>query len=269
MLMSSVVTVALFAAAPAQPLSWKVTGSDVTFEMSGKDLRALRGGSEVFGLQSRKKAFLADLAVDPDDDRDPSLWEAHESFSVLSVVGTLVSYETSNEGFTGGAHPYAHRGYATEDVTKTGPARDTFSLLKAFPEKDVLKALKADGFVKKHIREEKAFADAKTVKALLESLDAGEDCVGFEYGLDNVKNAVAFHHLEGDKVAVRIAFGYYAEMCRGNMFVVGVLLPIPVALKPALERASTRQEGFLMKDAKAVRAPSVTFDWQGPPSKDP
>jgi hypothetical protein len=263
MLMSSVVMAALFAAAPAKPApsSWKVTGSDVTFEMSGKDLRALRGGSEVFGLQSRKKGFLADLKPDPDDDRDQSDWEAHLSFDVLSVVGTLVSYEESSAGYTGGAHPYDHRGYVLEDVTKKG--KDTFSLLTAFPEKDVLKALKADGFVKKHVRDEKAFADAKTVEALMESLDAGEDCVGFEYGLDNVKRSVAFHHLEGDKVAVRIAFGYAAESCRGNMFVVGVLLPIPADLKPALERASTRQEGFLMKDAKAARAPSVSFDWEG------
>ena len=46
-------------AAPAQPGTWKVTGSDVTFEMSSKDLRALRDGKEVFGLQSRKADFLS------------------------------------------------------------------------------------------------------------------------------------------------------------------------------------------------------------------
>lgn len=264
MLMSSVVMVALLAAPAApksQPLTWKVTGSDVTFEMSAKDLRALRGGKEVFGLQSRKKAFLADLAPDPDDTRDRSDWEASESFTVLSVVGPWVSTEQSSDGYTGGAHPYSHTSYITDDVTQ---ARGGFSLLSAFAEQDVLKALKADGFVKKHVQDAAAFKNAKTVEAMLESLEPGEDCVGFQYGLDNVKRSVAFHHLEGDSVAVRIAFGYDNESCRGSKFVVGVLLPIPAALRPAFDRAASREEGFLMKDAKAVRAPSVNFEWKPP-----
>ncbi len=66
----------------------------------------------------------------------------------------------------------------------------------------------------------------------------------FEGGIDQVKRAVAFHHLEGDKVAVRIAFSYASEMCRGRKFVVGVLLPIPAALKPALERAEKHEQGL-------------------------
>ncbi|NOK17380.1 hypothetical protein HMI50_10115 [Corallococcus carmarthensis] len=269
MLMISVVVAALLSAAPApksQPLTWKVTGSDVTFEMSDKDVRALRGGKEVFGLLSRKKDFLENFEPDPEDTRDPSDWEAYQSFKVLSVVGPWVSYEESSSGYTGGAHPYAHSSYVTWDVTKD---KGAFSLLDVFPEKEVLKALKADGFVKKHAGDAEAFKNAKTVGAMLESLEPGEDCVGFQYGLDNVKRSVAFHHVEGDKVAVRIAFGYDNESCRGNMFVVGVLLPIPASLKPALERASTRQEGFLMKDAKTVKAPSVSFEWEGSKPKKP
>ncbi|WP_233585118.1 hypothetical protein [Corallococcus sp. CA054B] len=269
MFMSSVVMVALFTAAPApkaQSLTWKVTGSDVSFEMSSKDLRALRGGKEVFGLLSRKKGFLEDLKPDPEETRDMSDWEANQSFKVLSVVGPWASYEESSSGYTGGAHPYAHSGYVTWDVTKD---RGAFNLLDVFPEKDVLQALKADGFVKKHVGDAKAFASAKTVAALLESLEPGEDCVGFQYGLDNVKRSVAFHHVEGDKVAVRIAFGYDNEACRGNMFVVGMLLPIPATLKPALERANTRQEGFLMKDARSAKAPTVNFEWEGADAKKP
>ncbi|NNC18957.1 hypothetical protein HRD49_38200 [Corallococcus exiguus] len=270
MLMSSVVMVALFTAAPApksQPLTWKVTGSDVTFEMSSKDLRALRGGKEVFGLLSRKKGFLEDLKPDPEETRDMSDWEAYHSFKVLSVVGPWASYEESSSGYTGGAHPYAHSGYVTWDVTKEHGA---FNLLDVFPEKDVLQALKADSFVKEHIDDAKAFNDAKTVAGLMEILKPGEDCVGFNSsGLDNVKRSVAFHHVEGDKVAVRIAFAYDNESCRGNMFVVGVLLPIPEALKPALERARTRQEGFLMKDARSAKAPSLSFEWEGADAKKP
>ncbi|WP_246357361.1 hypothetical protein [Pyxidicoccus fallax] len=262
MLMESLLMVVLLAA-PAQPRTWKVTGSDVTFEMSAKDLRGLRGGKEVFGLQSRKAEFLSGMEVP--EGTDTLGWEASQSFKVLSVVGPWVSYEQTGAGFTGGAHPYASTKYVTEDVTKPQGA---FSLLDVFPEKDVLAALKADGFVRKHIHDEAAFKSATTVEALMQSLEPGEDCVGFDLGgLESVKRSVAFHHVEGDKVAVRISFGYAAEACRGRNFVVGVLLPIPASPRPAFERASKRQEGFLMKDAKAVKAPSVQFTWEPPERK--
>jgi len=262
MLMSSLLMVALLAA-PAQPLTWKVTEADVTFEMSAKDLRALRDGKEVFGLQSRKPDFLSKFKAEKGTDTFG--WEGSQSMKVLSVVGPWVSYEKSASGFTGGAHPYARTSYVTEDVTKP---KDAFSLLSVFPEKDVVAALKADRFIRKYIHDEAAFKSAGTVEALMQSLGAGEDCVGFEYGgLESVQRSVAFHHVEGNKVAVRISFGYAGEVCRGQSFVVGVLLNIPAGLRPALERAARREEGFLMKDAKAVKAPSVHFTWEAPEPK--
>ncbi|MBJ6760822.1 hypothetical protein JGU66_08600 [Myxococcaceae bacterium JPH2] len=258
MLLTSMLTL-MIAAAPAPTRTWKVSGTDVTFEMSAQDLRGLRGGKEVFGLKSREAAFRARFQPQPGEDL--SNWEGAESFAVLSVVGPWVSSEHNVAGYTGGAHPYERTTYVTEDVTK---GKDAFSLLTVFPEKDVVAALQADPFVRKHIGDAAAFKQAKSVEALLQALVPGEDCVGFAYGLDPVKRAVAFHHLEGDKVAVRIAFGYDNESCRGNKFVVGLLLPIPASLRPALDRAAKREEGFLMKDAKAVRAPTVHFTWEPP-----
>lgn len=84
MLMNSLLMVALLAA-PAQPGTWKVTGSDVTFEMSAKDLRALRDGKEVFGLQSRKADFLSLFKVE--EGTDTFGWESSQSMKALSVVG--------------------------------------------------------------------------------------------------------------------------------------------------------------------------------------
>lgn len=274
MLMSSMMMVVLLAApaqpAPAAPLQWKVSGTDVSFEMTAGDLRALRGGKEVFGLKSREKEFLSTFEEEPDttgeqEARDTSNWEAFEQYSVLSVVGPWVSYEQSFSGYTGGAHPYAHTSYALQDVTK---APGTFSLFDVFPEKEVLQALKADPFVRKHISDQESFDAAKTVEDMLGSLEPGDDCVGFHHGLDSVKRSVVFHHVEGNKVAVRISFPYDIELCRGNKFVVGILLKIPASLKPALERAAQRTEGFLMKDAKAVKAPSVSFSWESPEHKE-
>ncbi|WP_338864679.1 hypothetical protein [Myxococcus stipitatus] len=263
MFTSFVVTWVLFAA-PAGPQTWKVSGTDVTFEMTSKDLRGLRKGQEIFGFQSRKEAFLS--IFKPEEGQDTSEWDGTQSFETLSVVGPWVSYEQSDGGYTGGAHPYARMTYVTRDVTK---GEEDFSLLEVFGEKEVVKALKADAFVRKHIGDEAVFKKASTVEALLESLVAGEDCVGFEYGLDAVKRSVAFHHLERGKVAVRIAFGYASEMCRGQKFVVGILLPIPPALRPALEKADRREEGFLMKDVKKVQAPTVSFTWEATSAEKP
>ncbi|AGC47113.1 hypothetical protein MYSTI_05837 [Myxococcus stipitatus DSM 14675] len=261
MLTSFMVTLVLFAT-PAGPRTWTVSGPDVTFEMSSEDLRGLRKGQEVFGLQSRKAEFLEGFK--PAENTDTSNWEGMQSFRVLSVVGPWVSYEQSEGGYTGGAHPYAGTRYVTRDVTK-GP--DGFSLLDVFGEEEVVKALKADAFVRKHVTDAAAFKKARTVADLMESLVPGQECVGFEYGLEAVKHAVAFHHLERGKVALRIAFGYANEVCRGSKFVVGLLLPIPPALRPALEKAARREEGFLMKDHKAAGAPTVTFTWE--PSSAP
>lgn len=271
MLMGSVVMVMLLAApaqpAPAAPLKWKVSGTEVSFEMTAEDLRALRGGKEVFGLKSREKEFLSNFEQEEEpgttgeEARDTTGWEAFEAYSVLSVVGPWVSYEQSSSGYTGGAHPYAHTSYTLQDVTREP---GTFSLFDVFPEKEVLQALKADTFVRKHISDQESFDTAKTVDGMLQSLEPGEDCVGFHYGLDSVKRSVIFHHVEGNKVAVRISFPYDTEVCRGNKFVVGILLNIPASLKPALDRAAKRTEGFLMKDAKAVKAPSVSFSWEPP-----
>ena len=262
---SFLLTFCLLALTPPAPTAWKVTGSDLRFELSTKDLRALRGDRPVFGLQARRKDFLERFQGDPGEDR--SNWEGQESMTVLSVVGTWVSYELFDESYTGGAHPGASDRYVTEDAATPSDevgAGKAASLLELFPEHDVVEALRGDAYLQKHRVDRKAFAAARTVEALMASLGSGEDCVSFDSGREAVQHAFAFHHLEGDQVAVRIAFDYASEVCRGQKFVVGILLPVPSRLRAALERADRREEGFLMKDAKAAHAPVAAFEWKAP-----
>jgi len=62
----------------------------------------------------------------------------------------------------------------------------------------------------------------------------------------------AFHHLEGDKVAVRLALPYFVEICRGKYLELDLLLPVPESLKEPLALAQTGKAGFLMQDQRPL-----------------
>ena len=249
--------------AVSAPTRWKVTGTELHFEMTDKDLRAFEKDRPVFGLEARRAAFLERvMPAKADTGTDTSTWEAEHVYSVLSVVGGYVSYELVNTGYSGGAHPYAGDIYVTEAAAD--PKRK-MTLWELFPEADVVAALKADSFLRKHASDVAAFTKAKTVAALIQTLNGDEDCVSFI--ADSERNAFAFHHLEGNQVAVRLVFPYGTEVCRGTKTVVSLLLPIPEKLRAPLERAAKRTEGFLMKDVRAAHAPELVLAWSGAKSK--
>jgi hypothetical protein len=58
----------------------------------------------------------------------------------------------------------------------------------------------------------------------------------------------AFYHLEGDKVAVRLALPYFGEVNRGHYLELDLLLPVPQNLKEPLALAQTGKAGFLRQD---------------------
>jgi len=63
-------------------------------------------------------------------------------------------------------------------------------------------------------------------------------------------------------VAVRISLSHAAEVCRGQMTQIGILLPIPESLKAALEAARSGKSGILLQQANrefASARTSITF----------
>lgn len=66
---------------------------------------------------------------------------------------------------------------------------------------------------------------------------------------NNMLSNFAFHHVEGNKIAVRLLLDYGSESTRNQMTQLGVALPIPAGLKNAFANASSRADGFLMKDS--------------------
>lgn len=172
--------------------------------------------------------------------------ESHEvSWQLLSVVGPIVSFEQAGGGYAKGtAHPYAYRQYEAVDLRKKGrPA----VLTDFFPRETILKALLGDKVIQRALVGK---ARPKTLEGLLKALDGytSEDCT---YGFtDDLLSSFAFHHLEGNQVAVRFGLTHGCEVARGSLTTLGVLMPIPPSLKGALEEARQGREGFL-----AARAP--------------
>jgi hypothetical protein len=194
------------------------------------------------------------IAVEPPDGRAVQLierpkkeegCEGEKTVRLLSVVGSIVSYEefegTSCEG---AAHPSSITLYAAVDAAHAGK---TVRLTDLFADADVLRALLADAVVKRHAPK----TPPKTTEALVKALSSENTECEYAFGPD-LLNRFAFHHVEGQKVAVRIGLSHGCEAARGKLTQLGILLPIPPALAGSLERASMRSQGFLMSDQAAV-----------------
>ncbi len=171
--------------------------------------------------------------------------DGEQSDRLLSVVGSLVSYEE----FVGttceqAAHPSAVTLYVAVDA---GHRDKKPSLTDFFADADLVRALSADPLVRRHLPKNPPHTSGAFVKALTESQT---EC---EYAFDpDMLSRFAFHHVEGGQVSVRIGLSHGCELARGKLTQLGILLPVPAKLKDALERASTRAEGFLMRDAQAI-----------------
>jgi hypothetical protein len=191
------------------------------------------------------------------------------SIEVLSIVGPLVSI-SDNEGCDcGGAHPSAVSLYKALDLSRPGAVDLSYDGFKKrgkmvqltdyFAEADILKALLADTIIQKALKSSgkpRPQTLAALMKAVyLQSVPVGE-C---DYELsDDLLTRFAFHHLENDRVAVRLGLSHAVETCRGSLIELGILLPIPAALKQPLMRAQSGTAGFLMKDQKKIAREQMT-----------
>jgi hypothetical protein len=245
--------------------------------MSARELRATRDGATLFStaalLEAAKREFDADAeerARELLGDDPPAYGEyvlnARTALRPLSVVGPLVSLHVAGDGYApGAAHPYAYQTIEVTDVTRTG-ARP--SLLDYYTERQIVGALEADPWIRK-FRDPEAKA-ASTLAELTAALndargggDDGEPTCALDAFFDpDLVRAFAFHQLEGGRVAVRIGIPHGAEICRGTFHQVGLLLPIPPALRAHLARAARREAGFLGKDGPAMGAAEYAAAWE-------
>jgi hypothetical protein len=273
-------------AAGADRRTWKVDPPGVTFELTPSDLRAWAGETtaapafSVAALLAAEKqefdAYAKELAQglagpDPPSYADHTFAQS-VTFEVLSIVGTLVSYRESGGGDTpGAAHPSGYDVLRVRDVLHPDA---TPSLLDFYSEAQLVAALKADPFVRKFGNPAKGFARAASLANLVAALDrdwavenseAPEDDCGFEVSFDpSMVQSFFFHHVEKDRVAVRIALAPANEWCSRTTGPqhIGLLLPLPPKLRDHLLQAQRDEAGFLAANRKAAGSPSYSNNWE-------
>jgi hypothetical protein len=193
----------------------------------------------------RTSQMLKDEKTDPVD----SLVEC--SIKPLSIVGGIACYERDYY-WEGGAHPSGSIDYVVLDAAK----RDRrMSLPDLFDDTDILNALMADKIIRETLKRNNVTDTPKTSDELVKLL-SGKTFGGdndMRYGFEpDLLSRFAFHHIEGNRVAVRINVSWASEIYRFTSTQIGILLPIPARLRNSLEAASTGKSGFLMRSSKKL-----------------
>jgi hypothetical protein len=142
--------------------------------------------------------------------------------------------------------PNIARRFATFRV---GPGLTRLKLTGLFAEHDVVKALLADGVVKRHLKRGPAPTTLSALSARLE--DPGSGAYTFS-GDPAWVDSFAFHHVKGDRVAVHIALPGGNAVHRTQRTELGIYLPMPAAMRSLLSTAA--REGRLMDRLKAGTA---------------
>ncbi|HZE20690.1 MAG TPA: hypothetical protein VE082_01435 [Desulfobaccales bacterium] len=194
-------------------------------------------------------------------------------FALLSVAGSIVSLKDElYYEIIPSAHPGGETRFTAIDLTKRGeavyvspPEADLFELDLArlgkvakltdyFPEPEVFKALLNHHIIQKALAGE----SPPSLTELLALLNSKH--------IDNIPYLIprdlltrfAFHHLQGNKVAVRLGLPSASGAARYLHAELELMLPIPPALKKPLTLAASGKEGFLMADRQKIAGDALT-----------
>jgi len=234
---------------------WSGTSAGYAIQWTGADLTGRPAGGAAapsFSARQLARQDFADIEKDSDGHCE---YERH--FTLLSVVGPVISYQDGYVTFCEtAAHPGGETRFVAVDLSKPARARrgsdDTMlpgnaaKLTDYFPATEIHKALMADALIQKALDGKRPRTIPELLKLIGEAFPtvAEDEKTCFTLESDLLTRFV-FHHVEGNKVAVRLGLSG-AGVCRNNLTQVGLLLPIPAALQQALANADAGSEGFLM-----------------------
>ncbi len=245
---------------PADPASapvvvyWHGVSGGLQWRWTSDDITARNGAGRL--AYSVKRTLKQEAKVGAEHDTDVnSYWEVN--CRMLSVVGSLLSYER-DDYWEGGAHPSGSEAFIAFDASNPGKP---LALTDLFPDAQILRALLADPIVQR-VRKQANLKDtpatsAQLAKQLAEQTFDAADGINYSFPPDLLRD-FAFHHIENGKVAIRFCLPHGSEIYRFHHTQLGILLPIPAALRPALTRASHRQEGYLMQDLPKIARTAQT-----------
>ena len=256
---------------------WKGATGDYQITWTTAEISARSSSAQVFSAKALAQENYQ-LTVKDARENNSKLTAFERNFKVLSIVGSLVSLEDNfYSNYQGSAHPSGETRYTAIDLSKSGKVGYssflegldmnlnalglTAKLTDYFPATEIYKALMADALIQKALGEKRPKTLAELLKLFADgegTVAAGRTCARLS---EDLLTRFAFHHVEGDKVAVRLGLSGLGP-CRENLTQIGLLLPIPDALRIAFNFAETNKEGFLNKDAKRLsggQQTTITF----------
>ena len=235
---------------------WEGESGGFNIHWTQKDITATKGDKVVFSADEAlvRKDFEKEHFNYTNTNEWAGFIRYDRIFTPLSIVGTIASMkDTFQEGGGGLVH-----GFSEFTTVNLANPDQVVSLTDFFGESVILKALLADSLI------QKALADIDTPPSTLDGLYqvlkkapsivvriAHEEDCGFSLAEDFLTQ-FAFHHIDKDRVAVRIALSPAWEACRYEVAQLGIYLPIPNKLKLALKKAQKGQAGFLMNNLKKM-----------------
>jgi len=185
-------------------------------------------------------------------------------FQILSIVGTLISFQDEEYSDCGGLHPSTYRRFTAVDVSRPGEilygqreeAMDAdlkrsskiVKLTDYFNEQHIVNALSADRVIQQALTEAGVSGPPPSLAALPELFAKNNYILsGTELELrPDFLTRFAFHHIEDGKVAVRINLPSLSAAYRAQQ--IGLLLPIPPSLQQPFDMAVTGRGGFLLRE---------------------
>lgn len=238
-------------AAPGGDTIWQGRVGEYRMVWTGKDFTARAGaaGGTFVSLREvldHRYRMALDTLDDIGDFRD---CVNENTVKVLSVVGSTISIERSEySSCPGAAHPSVNTVY--ESFPLSNPDR-RLTLGHYYDEQTLYDAIVADPLVKKAMVSGNITHLPATLPEFLDLLSTSIAECKYAFSREML-SSFAFHHIEGNRVAVRIGLSHGAGACRGNLTQLGLLLPIPSALADDLRAADKRTAGYLMRDLKEI-----------------
>lgn len=226
---------------------WKATVGDFSIQWSKSDILVSRAAATVLSFKAIAYADWEKISQPAADQP----MQSERSYRILSAVGPFLSLEQQDDCDCGGAHPSSSKRFRAFDLSKSSPGHASpAKLTDIFPEQDILGALRNDKLVAEALKVGEGPAPAslaELVGALQFKSVQVKEC-SYYFGPDLLSN-FAFYSVEGNNVAVRISLSQAAEVCRGQMTQLGILLPIPESMKAAIAAAVAAKSGLVMQHA--------------------
>ncbi len=232
-------------------------------------------------VQKEFEEFVSELKKDVRPGEQMLACDYGRDFSIVSIVGTLVSLD-DQYGIICAKASIGER-FTTIDISNRqvlrtgakisldgGPALpNKVRLSNYFDERTILHAVLSDPLIREALKNEGAKADPGTlaeVASFFEGHPAAIRSNGGHFSLPaDFLTRFAFDHIENNVVSVRISLEPASEAEHALHSELEFLLPIPKSLEKPLNLAASREEGFLMKDAEKVGGNQVTtFSFRTP-----